>query len=129
MTLLRIERDSLGEMKIPADVYWGIHTLRASNNFHVSGFKTPVEINQALAEVKQACVLANMAGGLIDQRIGGAILEAAQEVAAGKLSEQFIVDAFQGGAGTSANMNMNEVIANRAIEILGGRKGDYSLVD
>ena len=125
----RIEKDLLGEMKIPVDVYWGIHTLRAKQNFPVSDFKVPQEFIQALAEVKQACALANISAGLMDQRIGSAIVEAAKEVAGGKLADQFIVDAFQGGAGTSTNMNMNEVLANRAIELLGGQRGDYSLVD
>ena len=124
----RIEKDFLGEMEIPADVYWGIHTLRAVNNFAVSGFRVPQELIRALAEVKQACTMANIHSALLDSRTGHAIVEAAQAVAAGKLSGEFIVDAFQGGAGTSTNMNMNEVLANRAIEILGGQKGDYNLV-
>jgi aspartate ammonia-lyase len=129
MVSYRIERDLLGEMEIPVDVYWGIHTLRAKQNFPVSDFKVPQEFIQALAEVKQACALANISAGLMDQRIGQAIVEATKEVAGGKLADQFIVDAFQGGAGTSTNMNMNEVLANRAIELLGGQKGDYSLID
>jgi aspartate ammonia-lyase len=125
----RIEKDHLGEMEIPVDVYWGIHTLRAKQNFPVSDFKVPQEFIQALAEVKQACALANISAGLMDLRVGQAIVGAAKEVAGGKLADQFIVDAFQGGAGTSTNMNMNEVLANRAIELLGSQKGDYNLVD
>ena len=125
----RTEKDFLGEMEIPADVYYGIHTLRAVKNFPVSSFNVPQELIQALAEVKEACTLANIHAKLLDSKIGEAIIEAAREVQNGKFSDQFIVDAFQGGAGTSTNMNMNEVLANRAIEILGGIKGEYHLVD
>ena len=128
MTFNRLERDFLGEMKIPSDAYWGIHTLRAVQNFPISGLKVPDEFIRALAEVKQACTIANTHGGLIDPKIGDAIVDAAKEVADGGLADQFIVDAFQGGAGTSTNMNMNEVLANRAIELLGGQKGDHALV-
>jgi aspartate ammonia-lyase len=129
MTSYRIERDFLGEMEIPADAYYGIHTLRAVKNFPVSGFRAPDEFIRALAEVKQACALANMHKNLIDSKTGQAIVKAAEEIAEGKFADQFIVDAFQGGAGTSTNMNMNEVIANRAIEMLGGTKGANRLVD
>lgn len=129
MTSYRIERDFLGEMEIPSEAYYGIHTLRAVKNFPISGFRVPDEFIRALAEVKQACTLANMHGNLIDSKIGQAIVKAAQEIAEGNFADQFIVDAFQGGAGTSTNMNMNEVVANRAIEVLGGKKGDYGLVD
>ena len=129
MTSYRIEHDFLGEMEIPADAYYGIHTLRAVKNFPISGFRVPDEFIRALAEVKQSCALANIHGNLIDSNIGQAIVKAAQEIAEGNFADQFIVDAFQGGAGTSTNMNMNEVIANRAIEMLGGTKGDFRLVD
>lgn len=129
MGAYRIERDFLGEMEIPADAYYGIHTHRAVKNFPISPFRVPREFIQALAEVKEACTLANIHANLLDSKIGEAITEAAREVQNGKFSDQFIVDAFQGGAGTSTNMNMNEVLANRAIEILGGIKGDYHLVD
>jgi aspartate ammonia-lyase len=124
----RIERDFLGEISIPADAYYGIHTMRAASNFPISGFRVPGEFILAMAEVKKACTLANAHINLIDNRRAHAIIRAAEEIAEGKFADQFIVDAFQGGAGTSTNMNMNEVIANRAIEILGGRKGDYDLV-
>lgn len=124
----RIEKDLLGEMEVPTEVYWGVHTLRATKNFPVSGFMAPRELILALAEVKQACALANIRTGLINEEIGKAIADAAKQVAEGGLADQFIVDAFQGGAGTSTNMNMNEVLANRAIELLGGRKGDYTVV-
>ncbi len=129
MDRYRVEKDFLGEMEVPIDAYYGIHTLRAVRNFPVSGFMVPQEFIRALAEVKQACTHANMHARLIDPKIGSAIIEAAKEVAQGRLADQFIVDAFQGGAGTSTNMNMNEVLANRAIEILGGVKGDYKTVD
>ncbi len=129
MSTYRTERDLLGELEVPEDAYWGIHTLRAVTNFPVSGFRVPHELIRALAEVKAACARANMRSGLLAERIGEAIVVAAEEVADGNLRDEFVVDAFQGGAGTSTNMNMNEVLANRAIEILGGRKGDYGVVD
>lgn len=124
----RIEKDFLGTMDIPEEAYYGIHTLRAVQNFPISEFKVHKELIKALAEVKQACAIANMKINLLDTKIGEAIVKAATEVAEGKLYNQFITDAFQGGAGTSTNMNMNEVLANRAIEILGGKKGDYHIV-
>jgi aspartate ammonia-lyase len=124
----RIERDYLGELPVPDDAYYGIHTVRAAQNFPVSNFKVPEEFIRALAEVKQACALANIRANLLDSKIGEAIIEAAKEVVSGNLYDQFIVDAFQGGAGTSTNMNMNEVLANRAIELLGGKKGAYHIV-
>jgi aspartate ammonia-lyase len=126
---IRTERDFLGTLEVPSEAYYGIHSLRASRNFPVSSFRLPQELIRALAQVKQACALANMRTGLLDHGKGNAVVEAAREVAEGRLLDQFIVDPFQGGAGTSTNMNMNEVLANRAIEILGGRKGDYTLVD
>ena len=129
MNEYREEKDFLGAVEIPAGTYYGIHTLRAARNFPVSGFKVPQELIRALAEVKQACAIANMRAHQIEPAIANAIVEAAKEVAQGRLEDQFIVDAFQGGAGTSTNMNMNEVLANRAIEILGGGKGDYATVD
>lgn len=124
----RIEKDLLGEARVPRDAYYGIHTLRAAENFPVSGIGTHPSLIRALARVKQAAALANMEAGLLERKLGEAIARAAAEVAGGGLAGQFIVDAFQGGAGTSTNMNMNEVLANRAIEILGGQKGDYHLV-
>ncbi len=125
----RIEKDYLGELPVPEDVYYGIHTLRAVQNFPVSQFKVPQEFIQALAEVKQACTRANMRTNLLDPQRGEPIIKAAQEVASGMFHDQFVIDAFQGGAGTSTNMNMNEVLANRAIELLGGAKGEYHIVD
>ena len=125
---MRTEHDLLGVMEIPSEAYYGIHTLRAHENFNLSGIKLHHELIRALADVKKACVLANMRTGHIDKRIANAISEACDEISSGKLHDQFITDVFQGGAGTSANMNANEVIANRAIELLGGKKGDYNLV-
>lgn len=124
----REENDFLGTMKLPEDSYYGIHTCRAVKNFPVSGFKVHRELIRSMAEVKQACASANIKAGLIDTTVGDAIIKASREIAEGKLEEQFVTDAFQGGAGTSTNMNINEVIANRAIEILGGEKGDYGTV-
>ncbi|MZP30919.1 aspartate ammonia-lyase [Heliobacterium undosum] len=124
----RIERDLIGEKEIPADADYGIHTARADENFSVSSRTVHPELIKALAVVKRAAAEANLQLGFIDEARGKAIIQAAAEIAAGERKEQFIVDALQGGAGTSTNMNMNEVIANRAIEILGGQKGDYSRI-
>jgi len=126
--MARIERDFLGAMEIPDDAYYGIHTLRAYHNFNTSVRKVNPELIKAIAAIKQAAADANMIIGRLDRKLGDAIYQAASEVAQGKFLDQFIVDALQGGAGTSTNMNVNEVIANRAIEILGKKKGDYSLV-
>jgi aspartate ammonia-lyase len=124
----RIEKDFLGSLNVPSDAYYGIHSLRAAHNFSVSGFDVPEELIRALAEVKQACARANVRANLLARETGEAIVQAASEVIQGKLADQFITDAFQGGAGTSLNMNMNEVLANRAIELLGGEKGEYHLI-
>ena len=126
--MYRMEVDFLGEKAVPVEAYYGIHTARAIENFDVSRQKVHPELIRALAVVKQAAAESNMSIGLLDENIGNAIFQAAEEIAGGKFIEAFIVDAFQGGAGTSTNMNMNEVIANRAIEFLGGKKGDYHLV-
>lgn len=124
----RKEHDLLGEMEVPADAYYGIHTLRAAANFNVSGNLVHPELIRSLALVKMAAAEANLQCGYLEHLAGSAIYQAASEVAEGKHAGQFIVDALQGGAGTSTHMNVNEVIANRAVEILGGQKGDYSLV-
>ncbi|MCW2277523.1 aspartate ammonia-lyase [Heliophilum fasciatum] len=124
----RMERDMIGTMNIPQSAYYGIHTARAAENFRVSGQMVHPELIRAIALVKQAAAETNMALGLLDRQVGNAIVRAAGEVAQGNLADQFIVDAMQGGAGTSTNMNVNEVIANRAIEMLGGSKGDYTVV-
>ncbi|KJS17416.1 MAG: aspartate ammonia-lyase [Peptococcaceae bacterium BRH_c4b] len=124
----RVENDFLGEMEVPEGAYYGIHTARAADNFRVSGIIAHPVLIRAMARVKQAAARANVKAGLLDPAIGGAIEEVAAGVAGGKLAGEFMVDAFQGGAGTSTNMNLNEVIANMAIELLGGARGDYSLV-
>lgn len=124
----RIESDSIGTMEIPVDAYYGVQSLRASNNFHITGKKLNSELINSLAEIKKAAAITNKNIGLLDIDISHAIVAACDEIICGKFHNQFIVDAIQGGAGTSANMNANEVIANRAIEILGGTKGDYTIV-
>ncbi len=124
----RIEKDLLGELMISPHVYWGIHTERAIRNFPISGYRVPASLIMSLACVKKACCLANTEAGYLKGDKVSAILTACDEIAEGRMADQFPVDALQGGAGTSTNMNVNEVIANRAIEILGGRIGDYTLV-
>ena len=124
----RKESDSIGTMEVPVKAYYGVQTLRAKNNFHITGRPLHGEFIRNLARIKKAAAFTNMTAHVLDERVGNAIVAACDEIIGGKLHGQFIVDAIQGGAGTSANMNANEVIANRAIEILGGTKGDYSLV-
>ncbi|MBE0415139.1 MAG: aspartate ammonia-lyase [Dehalococcoidia bacterium] len=125
---MRVEHDLLGEREVPEEAYWGIHTLRAKENFPVSGYTIHPEFIRALAQVKKACAMTNLEMGYLAKDVGGAIISACDEIIEGKFHDQFIVDVFQGGAGTSTNMNANEVIANRAIETLGGKRGDYHLV-
>ncbi|WP_309115869.1 aspartate ammonia-lyase [Saccharothrix sp.] len=124
----RREHDLLGDRDVPADAYWGVHTLRAKENFPITG--TPISayphLVEALAAVKEAAALANAELGLLDSAKAAAIVEACREIRAGKLLDQFVVDVVQGGAGTSTNMNANEVVANRALELLGHEKGRYS---
>ena len=126
----RTESDSLGSMDLPADAYYGIHTARARTNFPISGVTLAAhpDFIAALAAVKQAAARANRQLGLLDARRADAIDVACAEIRAGALHDQFVVDMVQGGAGTSTNMNANEVIANRALEHLGHRRGDYSIV-
>jgi aspartate ammonia-lyase len=115
-------------VQVPEDAYYGPETARAIENFPVSGIRPANEFVRATVLVKKAAAEANLYLGLLDTKVGKAIVEAADEVLQGKLVDQFVVDVFQAGAGTSHNMNANEVLANRAIELLGGRKGDYKLV-
>ena len=124
----RIEHDTLGEKHVPDWAYFGAQTMRAVENFQISGIYPFPESIHATALIKKAAALANMDVGKLDSRIGNAIVQAAEEVIEGKWLNHFVVDVFQAGAGTSHNMNTNEVIANRAIEILGGSKGDYSII-
>ncbi|WP_242012291.1 aspartate ammonia-lyase [Pseudodesulfovibrio cashew] len=123
-----MERDGLGEMPIPADVYWGTHTARAVRNFPFSGYRLHPAFVCAFAQVKQACARTNALLGYLPGERGPAIMDACAEMADGALHDQIVVDAFQGGAGTSTNMNFNEVIASRAAELLGGHRGDRDLV-
>lgn len=124
----RLEHDLLGSLEVPAGAYYGIHTLRAAENFRISGIRVHPQLVRSIALVKKACAIVNMRTGYLEKRIGDAIVEACDEIAQGAFADQFITDAFQGGAGTSMNMNVNEVVANRAIELLGGQKGDYHIV-
>lgn len=127
-TRQRIERDSLGDRELPAEVYYGIQTARAVENFPISGWKPYPSLVTATVQIKKAAARVNAALGSLEPRIAGAIETAADEILAGSFRDQFVVDPFQAGAGTSHNMNANEVLANRAIELLGGQKGDYSIV-
>ena len=124
----RIERDSLGTLEVPADAYYGVQTARAVVNFPISGERLHVEMVRAVARIKIAAARANMDVGALDRKKGEAIVQAAEEVLAGKHDRDFVVDAYQAGAGTSFHMNVNEVIANRACELLGGKRGDQALV-
>lgn len=124
----RLESDSIGTMDVPYDAYYGIQSLRAKNNFNITNKKLHPEFIVSLAQIKKACAITNRNAGLLNQSISNAIVNACDEIISGKLHDEFIVDPIQGGAGTSSNMNANEVIANRAIELLGGEKGDYSIV-
>ena len=125
----RLEHDSIGEKEVPIDAYYGVQTLRAHENFYITGLKMHPELIKSVAQIKKAAAITNFEVGELDKKRASAITQACDEIIGGKLHDQFIVDPIQGGAGTSLNMNANEVIANRAIEILGGNKGDYSLVN
>lgn len=122
---MRVEKDFLGSKEVPAQAYYGIQTLRAVENFPITGYKIHSELIRAMGMVKKAAASANMEIKQLNPHIGQAIVQAAREIVEGQWHDQFIVDPIQGGAGTSLNMNANEVIANRAIELLGGTKGDY----
>lgn len=124
----RIERDSLGERQVPAEAYYGIETLRGKENFEITKRGICRQLIKALAIVKKAAAKANIDAGNISEKVGKAIMLACDEILNGRLHGQFVTDLIQGGAGTSINMNANEVIANRANELLGGRKGDYDFV-
>jgi fumarate hydratase class II len=119
----RIERDSMGEMQVPEDAYYGAQTQRAVLNFPISGIRFSRPFIRALGLIKRAAAEVNMDLGQLDRRFGDAIVQASQEVADGKFDDQFVLDIFQTGSGTSTNMNANEVIANRALEILGEARG------
>lgn len=128
-TEYRIEQDSIGTKDVPLGVYYGVQSLRASENFHITGLNMHPEIINSLAYIKKAAAITNCEVGMLDKHIASAIVKACDEILEGKMHDAFIVDPIQGGAGTSLNMNANEVIANRAIEIMGGQKGDYHIVN
>jgi fumarate hydratase class II len=128
MGATRIERDSMGEMVVPADAYYGAQTARAVENFPISGLRFPRAFLAALGTVKAACARVNGTLGVLDSSLADAIARAADEVAAGMHDREFVVDVFQTGSGTSTNMNANEVIANRAAELLGGMRGEKTRV-
>ena len=125
---VRTERDPLGEFPVPADAYYGIQTARAVANFPISGLRAPTDLIVATVLVKKAAAQANAALNRLEGTVADAIVQAADEVLGGALRDQFVVDVYQAGAGTSHNMNANEVLANRAAELLGGTRGDYRLV-
>jgi aspartate ammonia-lyase len=124
----RVEHDIAGDLPVPADVYYGAQTLRAMENFPITGRRMHPEMIKSLVLIKKAAAIVNCEAGTLPRPIADAIVKACDEILCGKFTDQFPVDPIQGGAGTSANMNANEVIANRAIELMGGIKGDYSLV-
>jgi len=126
-TTYRTEHDLLGDKDVPSDAYYGVHTLRARENFDISGITIAVypDLLRALAQIKKAAAQANRQLGLLSPERADAIAAACDEIIAGRLHDQFVVDVIQGGAGTSTNMNANEVIANRALELLGHRRGEY----
>ena len=125
----RVEKDSIGVKDIPEEVYYGVQTLRAAENFHITGLNMHPEIINSLAYIKKASAITNCEVGILEKKKAQAIVQACDEIIEGKFHDDFIVDPIQGGAGTSLNTNANEVIANRAIEILGGKKGDYTIVN
>ena len=124
----RTEKDGIGEIKIPAEAYYGINPIRSKNNFDITKRGIPRQMIKALAYVKKGAAKANAEADLITEEVSNAIMLACEEILNGRLHGQFITDLIQGGAGTSINMNANEVIANRANEILGGKKGKYEYV-
>ncbi len=125
---VRVEHDSIGDKSVPANAYYGVQTLRAVENFHITGLAIHPQMINSLILIKKAAAITNNEIGILKPEICDAIVKACDEILAGKYRKHFVVDPIQGGAGTSLNMNANEVIANRAIEILGGKKGDYSIV-
>lgn len=128
MKNLRKEYDSLGMKEIPADAYYGVQSLRAAENFKITNTRVHPEIIKSITEIKMAAAITNKDAGIIEENIADAMIKACEEILDGNFIDHFIVDSIQGGAGTSLNMNVNEVVANRAIEILGGEKGNYLIV-
>jgi len=128
MNEYRIEKDSVGQKEVPLDAYYGIQTLRAIENFPITGYRLDTAFINAMATVKKAAAKANTETGYLNPEISDVIIKACNEILEGKWHDQFLVDPIQGGAGTSTNMNMNEVIANRALELMGEKKGNYSVI-
>src|SRR5262245_16335373 len=128
MPEMRIEKDSMGEVKVPAGAYWGAQTQRAVENFPISGYRFGRRFIRALGLIKRSAARVNRDLGRLDKKLAGLIERAAEEVMDGRLDEHFVLDIFQTGSGTSTNMNANEVIANRAIELAGGVVGSRSPV-
>src|SRR5271157_5142241 len=128
MEMMRIEEDFLGKVEVPDEAYYGSFTARADKNFRLSGMKVHPELIRAVALIKRCAAETNLQLGKLDKRSADAIIMAADDVIEGRLDKEFVLDAFQAGAGTPLNMNVNEVIANRAEELLGGKKGAYAIV-
>src|SRR3954471_6206444 len=128
MSNTRTEKDPLGALEVPSDALYGVQTLRAVQNFPISGLKPLPAFVDATVRIKRAAALTHKETGRLDSKIADAIVKAADEILAGKHREHFVVDVYQAGAGTSHNMNVNEVLANRANEILGAKRGAYSPV-
>lgn len=128
MNVFREEYDALGSKRVPIDAYYGVQTLRAFENFRITGTRVHPEMIRSMVEIKLAAALTNEQASVLTKEKAEAIINACKEILGGKYLDNFIVDSIQGGAGTSLNMNANEIIANRAIELLGGHKGDYSVV-
>jgi aspartate ammonia-lyase len=124
---MRMEKDSLGQREVPADVYYGIQTQRAIDNYPISGYRAHPQLIRAIGMIKKAAAIANRELGLVDKKLASAIERASEEVIAGKWNPEFVVDVYQAGAGVSFHMNTNEVIANRAIELLGEKRGNYEV--
>src|ERR671922_2873999 len=122
----RTEKDPLGTKEVPADALYGVQTLRATENFPISGLRQPPGFVLATVWIKKAAALTHRETGRLEPRLADAIVRAADEVIAGQHRDQFVVDVFQAGAGTSHNMNVNEVLANRANELLGAKRGTYA---
>lgn len=125
MKKFRLETDSIGTLEVPVDAYYGAQTQRAKNNFHITGYTIGIPMIKALAYVKKATSIANFEAGLIEKDVAEAMIQATNEIISGKFNDEFVTDVIQGGAGTSMNMNINEVVANRANQILGGELGVY----
>ena len=127
--MYRIDKDSLGEVNVPSDAYYGPFTVRASNQYNVTGQKSHINMIKAFIMIKRSAALANKDLGVLDPDKSEAIVKACDEILSNKLLDQFLIDAINSGAGTALNMNVNEVIANRALEILGSKKGTYDLLN